>query len=118
MASWWARTNSAIATTARRGARSIRRSVSSDAGCFTAGARRARPTDLPPSHAGLTPAGDPPNGPRAAVFSVLTDETPPRVLDRRPRLMARLLRIACWIAAPVAAMATLGAVPATAQFFN
>ena len=32
--------------------------------------------------------------------------------------MARLLRIACLIAAPVAATATLGAVPATAQFFN
>src|SRR6476619_3041773 len=42
----------------------------------------------------------------------------PRVPDRRPRLMARLLRIACLIAAPVAAAATLGAVPATAQFFN
>ena len=38
--------------------------------------------------------------------------------DRRPRLMARLLRIACLIAAPVAAAATLGAVPATAQLFN
>ena len=32
--------------------------------------------------------------------------------------MARLLRIACLIAAPVAAAATLGAVPATAQLFN
>jgi hypothetical protein len=40
------------------------------------------------------------------------------VPDRRPRLMARLLRIACLIAAPVAAAATLGAVPAAAQFFN
>ena len=32
--------------------------------------------------------------------------------------MARLLRIACLIAAPIAAAATLGAVPAAAQFFN
>jgi hypothetical protein len=32
--------------------------------------------------------------------------------------MARLLRIACLIAAPVAATVTLGAFPATAQFFN
>jgi hypothetical protein len=32
--------------------------------------------------------------------------------------MARLFRIACLIAAPVAAAATLGAVPAAAQFFN
>src|SRR5262245_16043562 len=32
--------------------------------------------------------------------------------------MARLLRIACFIAAPVAAWATLGVPPAAAQFFN
>jgi hypothetical protein len=32
--------------------------------------------------------------------------------------MARLLRIACLIAAPVAAAATLGVLPAAAQFFN
>src|SRR5215831_2805136 len=32
--------------------------------------------------------------------------------------MARLLRIACFIAAPVAAGATLGVLPAAAQFFN
>src|SRR5438477_26554 len=66
----------------------------------------------------VSPGLRPPDGPLAAVFSVLTDEAPPRVSDRRPRLMARLLRIACLIAAPVAATATLGAVPATAQFFN
>jgi hypothetical protein len=34
------------------------------------------------------------------------------------RLMARLLRIACFIAAPIAAWATLGVLPAGAQFFN
>jgi hypothetical protein len=34
------------------------------------------------------------------------------------RLMARLLRIACFIAAPIAAWATLGVPPAGAQFFN
>jgi hypothetical protein len=32
--------------------------------------------------------------------------------------MARLLRIACFVAAPVAAWATLGVLPAGAQFFN
>ncbi|HSS85877.1 MAG TPA: hypothetical protein VLL30_19140, partial [Reyranella sp.] len=32
--------------------------------------------------------------------------------------MARLLRIACFIAAPIAAWATLGVLPAGAQFFN
>lgn len=32
--------------------------------------------------------------------------------------MARLLRIACFIAASIAAWATLGVLPAAAQFFN
>src|SRR5262245_30215689 len=32
--------------------------------------------------------------------------------------MARLLRIACFVAAPIAAWATLGVLPAAAQFFN
>src|SRR5262245_14787954 len=39
-----------------------------------------------------------PDGPLAAVFSVLTHEVPPRAPDRQLRLMARLLRIACLIA--------------------
>jgi hypothetical protein len=38
------------------------------------------------------------------------------VSDQRP--MARLLRIACFIAAPIAAAATIGVGPAAAQFFN
>ena len=38
--------------------------------------------------------------------------------DQRLRPMARLLRIACFIAAPIAAGATIGVVPASAQFFN
>src|SRR5213075_1609282 len=42
----------------------------------------------------------------------------PRVSDQRLRPMARLLRIACFIAAPIAAGATIGVVPASAQFFN
>src|SRR5262245_29462968 len=40
----------------------------------------------------------------------------PPVSEHRP--MARLLRIACFVAAPVAAWATLGVLPAAAQFFN
>src|SRR5262245_44955628 len=32
--------------------------------------------------------------------------------------MARLFRIACFVAAPIAAWATLGVLPAAAQFFN
>jgi hypothetical protein len=38
--------------------------------------------------------------------------------QQRRRLMPRLLRIACFIAAPIAAGGMLGAVPAAAQFFN
>src|SRR6202023_2719235 len=40
----------------------------------------------------------------------------PPVFEHRP--MARLLRIACFIAAPIAVWATLGVLPAGAQFFN
>src|SRR5262245_51322999 len=40
----------------------------------------------------------------------------PPVFEHRP--MARLLRIACFVAAPIAAWATLGVLPAAAQFFN
>ncbi len=38
--------------------------------------------------------------------------------EQRLRPMARLLRIACFIAAPIAAGSTIGVVPAAAQFFN
>src|SRR5262249_1856548 len=40
----------------------------------------------------------------------------PPVFEHRP--MARLLRIACFIAAPITAWAMLGVLPAAAQFFN
>src|SRR5262249_56460751 len=62
-------------------------------------------------------AGPPaPNGPFLRRIPGVNRQACPPVFEHRP--MARLFRIACFIAAPITAWAMLGVLPAAAQFFN
>src|SRR5262249_60935186 len=67
----------------------------------------------PPAPRGGPPPPDRPSPRR--ILGVYRQACPP-VSEHRP--MARLLRIACFVAAPITAWAMLGVVPAAAQFFN
>src|SRR5262249_10003804 len=79
-----------------------------------AGARRAATTEPRPPGGGGGPP--PPTRPSPRRILGVNRQACPPVFEHRP--MARLLRIACFIAAPVAAWATLGVPPAAAQVFN
>src|SRR5262249_43324189 len=79
------------------------------------GGRRGPGDHKPGPPAGGRGPGDPKAPSPRRILGVNRQACPP-VFEHRP--MARLLRIACFIAAPVAAWATLGVPPAAAQFFN